>query len=131
MTCSSSAPMPAPRAFVALSSNGTLIDEGNIQQIADARFDYVGISIDGLKATHDAFRQCEGSFERSMHAISLCRQAGIRVGLRTTPDPGKPRAVAATAGADARIRCAEVLPLRTSTTARGSAALRILTPISR
>ncbi|TDR45994.1 heme d1 biosynthesis radical SAM protein NirJ [Pseudomonas brenneri] len=70
--------------FVALSSNGTLIDEGNIQQIAAARFDYVGISIDGLKATHDAFRQCEGSFERSMHAINLCRQAGIRVGLRTT-----------------------------------------------
>ncbi|MCP1506151.1 heme d1 biosynthesis radical SAM protein NirJ [Pseudomonas marginalis] len=70
--------------FVALSSNGTLIDEQNIQQIADARFDYVGISIDGLQATHDAFRQLQGSFQRSMHAIRLCREAGIRVGLRTT-----------------------------------------------
>ncbi|WP_339532680.1 heme d1 biosynthesis radical SAM protein NirJ [Pseudomonas mucidolens] len=70
--------------FVALSSNGTLIDESNIQQIADACFDYVGISIDGLQPTHDAFRQSQGSFQRSMHAISLCRQAGIRVGLRTT-----------------------------------------------
>lgn len=69
---------------MALSSNGTLIDEGNIQQIADARFDYVGISIDGLEATHDAFRQMPGSFQRSMHAIGLCREAGIRVGLRTT-----------------------------------------------
>uniref|UniRef100_UPI0013DA8F43 radical SAM protein n=2 Tax=Gammaproteobacteria TaxID=1236 RepID=UPI0013DA8F43 len=32
--------------FVALSSNGTLIDEGNIQRVAEARFDYVGISLD-------------------------------------------------------------------------------------
>jgi len=70
--------------FVALSSNGTLIDEQNIQQIADARFDYVGISIDSLQATHDAFRQLQGSFQRSIHAIRLCREAGIRMGLRTT-----------------------------------------------
>ena len=70
--------------FVALSTNGTLIDEHTVGQIADAHFDYVGISIDGLEATHDAFRQSHGSFRRSMHAIRLCRQAGIRVGLRTT-----------------------------------------------
>ncbi|PNB76817.1 heme d1 biosynthesis radical SAM protein NirJ, partial [Pseudomonas sp. FW305-BF6] len=39
--------------FVALSTNGTLIDEQNIAQIRAANFDYVGISIDGLEATHD------------------------------------------------------------------------------
>jgi heme d1 biosynthesis radical SAM protein NirJ len=70
--------------FVALSTNGTLIDEQNIAQISAANFDYVGISIDGLEATHDAFRQLKGSFARSMQAIRLCREQGIRVGLRTT-----------------------------------------------
>lgn len=70
--------------FVALSTNGTLINDGNIEQIAAARYDYVGISIDGLEAVHDDWRQLKGSFAASMHAIDLCRQHGIRVGLRTT-----------------------------------------------
>ena len=71
-------PTPYPKA------NGTLIDEGNIARIAAARFDYVGISIDGLEAVHDDWRQLKGSFAASMHAIDLCRQHDIRVGLRTT-----------------------------------------------
>jgi heme d1 biosynthesis radical SAM protein NirJ len=70
--------------FVALSTNGTLIDEQNIEQIAAAKYDYVGISIDGLEAVHDDWRQLKGSFAASMHAIDLCRRHGIRVGLRTT-----------------------------------------------
>jgi heme d1 biosynthesis radical SAM protein NirJ len=70
--------------FLALSTNGTLIDASNIQQISEAHFDYVGISIDGLEAIHDEFRQLKGSFARSMAAIRLCREQGIRVGLRTT-----------------------------------------------
>lgn len=70
--------------FVALSTNGTLIKDSNIEQIAAARYDYVGISIDGLEAVHDDWRQLKGSFAASMHAIDLCRQHDIRVGLRTT-----------------------------------------------
>lgn len=70
--------------FVALSSNGTLIDAGNIDQIVEARYDYVGISIDGLEAVHDDWRQLKGSFAASMRAIDLCRRHDIRVGLRTT-----------------------------------------------
>ena len=70
--------------FVALSTNGTLITEANIDRIAAARYDYVGISIDGLEAVHDEWRQLTGSFAASMRAIDLCRARGIRVGLRTT-----------------------------------------------
>lgn len=70
--------------FVALSTNGTLITEANIARIVAARYDYVGISIDGLQAVHDEWRQLKGSFAASMHAIDLCRQHAIRVGLRTT-----------------------------------------------
>ncbi|TLX57636.1 heme d1 biosynthesis radical SAM protein NirJ [Stutzerimonas nosocomialis] len=70
--------------YVALSTNGTLIGDGNIERIAASHYDYVGISIDGLEAVHDDWRQLKGSFAASMHAIDLCRRYGIRVGLRTT-----------------------------------------------
>jgi heme d1 biosynthesis radical SAM protein NirJ len=70
--------------YLALSTNGTLIDESNIARIAAVGYDYVGISIDGLAEIHDAFRRMKGGFAASMHAARLCRQHGIRVGLRTT-----------------------------------------------
>ncbi|MEK7261296.1 MAG: radical SAM protein, partial [Pseudomonadota bacterium] len=70
--------------YVGLSTNGTLIDESNIDRIAGIGYDYVGISIDGLKATHDRFRRLEGAFDASMHAIRLCHQKGIKVGMRFT-----------------------------------------------
>jgi len=70
--------------FVALSSNGTLIDDSNIERVAAAQFDYVGISIDGLQDVHDAWRQKKGSFAAALHAVGLCRRHDIRVGLRST-----------------------------------------------
>lgn len=70
--------------YTALSSNGTLIDENNIADIATVGYDYVGISIDGLRETHDAFRRRKGAFDDALRGIRLCRDAGIRVGLRMT-----------------------------------------------
>ncbi|MCE8004625.1 heme d1 biosynthesis radical SAM protein NirJ [Billgrantia ethanolica] len=70
--------------YTGLSTNGTLIDESNIAQIAECGYDYVGISIDGLEATHDEFRRRQGAFRESMHAVKLCKQHGIKVGLRFT-----------------------------------------------
>ncbi|MBT5633981.1 MAG: heme d1 biosynthesis radical SAM protein NirJ [Gammaproteobacteria bacterium] len=70
--------------YVGLSTNGTLITEENIQQIADVGYDYVGISIDGLEQTHDEFRRLDGAFQQSMQGIDLCQQHGIKVGLRFT-----------------------------------------------
>ncbi len=71
--------------YVGLSTNGTLIDEDHIGRIAEVGYDYVGISIDGLRDTHDQFRQKTGAFDLSMHAIRLCHEAGIKVGMRFTP----------------------------------------------
>ncbi|NOR40314.1 MAG: heme d1 biosynthesis radical SAM protein NirJ [Gammaproteobacteria bacterium] len=70
--------------YVGLSTNGTLIDECNIDAIAAAGYDYVGISIDGNRKTHDLFRRKQGAFDASMQGIRLCRDRDIKVGLRFT-----------------------------------------------
>jgi heme d1 biosynthesis radical SAM protein NirJ len=70
--------------YVGLSTNGTLIDERLIADIAAVGYDYVGISIDGLQATHDRFRRKPGAFEASMQGIQLCHEHGIKVGMRFT-----------------------------------------------
>lgn len=70
--------------YVGLSSNGTLIDESNIDTIAAVGYNYVGVSIDGIGKTHDKFRRMEGAFDKAMHGIRLCHQRGIKVGLRFT-----------------------------------------------
>ena len=70
--------------YVGLSSNGTLIDGTNIGRIQDIGYDYVGISLDGLGETHDRFRGRDGAFQESLAAVRLCRERGIKVGLRFT-----------------------------------------------
>ncbi len=70
--------------YTALSTNGTLIDDKNIEKIAAIGFDYLGISIDGIGETHDSFRRKSGAFEASMQGLRLCRDLGIKVGLRFT-----------------------------------------------
>jgi heme d1 biosynthesis radical SAM protein NirJ len=70
--------------YVALSTNGALIGEHNIGAIAAIGYDYLGISIDGIGATHDRFRGVPGCFEASMAGIRLARAHGLKVGLRFT-----------------------------------------------
>ena len=70
--------------FTALSSNGTLIDAPMCERIKEIGFDYVGVSLDGLGATHDRFRRMKGAFDLSLAGIRLCREAGLKVGVRYT-----------------------------------------------
>ena len=70
--------------YVALSTNGTLIDDANIDAIADAGYDYVGISLDGIGAVHDGFRRHDGAYQASMAGVRRCRARAIKVGLRFT-----------------------------------------------
>jgi heme d1 biosynthesis radical SAM protein NirJ len=72
------------RFYVGLSTNGTLIDEAMADRIAAAQFDYVGISLDGIGATHDKFRRLEGAFDRSLAAVRHLRARQVKVGLRFT-----------------------------------------------
>ncbi len=70
--------------YVGLSSNGTLIDESNIEAIRSVDYDYVGVSIDGSRAVHDRFRRRIGAYDEALHGIRLCRDAGLKIGLRFT-----------------------------------------------
>ncbi len=70
--------------YVGLSSNGTLIDAEMSQRIAGIGYDYVGISLDGIGAVHDAFRRQEGAYDTALEGMRLCRRQGIKVGLRFT-----------------------------------------------
>jgi Fe-coproporphyrin III synthase len=70
--------------YVALSTNGTRIEARNISAIVAADYDYVGISIDGIGATHDRLRGEPGSFATAMRGLDLCQEHGLKVGLRFT-----------------------------------------------
>lgn len=74
--------------YVGLSTNGTIVDATNIEAIASARYNYVGISLDGIRETHDHFRRKEGAFEASLNGIRLCQEHGIKVGVRFTLTQG-------------------------------------------
>lgn len=67
-----------------LSTNGTLIDAAMADRIAEHGFDYVGISLDGLRETHDRFRRLQGAFDSSLAALRLLRERGVNIGMRYT-----------------------------------------------
>jgi len=67
-----------------LSSNGTLITDSLAIKIKDGGFEYVGISIDGKRETHDKFRGISGSFDKAMMGIRLLKNHGIKRGIRFT-----------------------------------------------
>jgi Fe-coproporphyrin III synthase len=70
--------------YVGLSSNGTLITEHNIDDIAGVGYDYVGVSLDGIGATHDAFRRRDGAFTEALAGLRLCRDRDLKTGMRFT-----------------------------------------------
>ncbi len=70
--------------YVGLSSNGTLIDEACADAIAQVGFDYVGVSIDGTRETHDRFRRLQGAYDAALASLRRCRDRSIKVGMRFT-----------------------------------------------
>ncbi|MBN1865815.1 12,18-didecarboxysiroheme deacetylase [Candidatus Sumerlaeota bacterium] len=67
-----------------VSTNGTLISPERARELQEVGLSYVGVSLDGLRETHDRFRGVEGSFDRAVDGIRNCQEAGIKVGLRFT-----------------------------------------------
>ena len=67
-----------------LSTNGTLLDDGNVSRLAEMKISYVGVSLDGVGRIHDRFRGSKGAFDQSIEGIRRCKAAGLTVGLRFT-----------------------------------------------
>ncbi|MFN0315096.1 MAG: radical SAM protein, partial [Burkholderiales bacterium] len=74
--------------YVGLSTNGTLIDAKEAAHLAQTGMDYVGISLDGNETTHDRFRRKAGAYREALNGIRLCRDAGLKVGVRFTLTQG-------------------------------------------
>ncbi|MEA3291092.1 MAG: radical SAM protein, partial [Pseudomonadota bacterium] len=68
--------------YVGLSTNGTLVNDTNIERIAEIGYDYVGISLDGIGRVHDEFRRLDGAFDASLTGVRLCKAHDIKVGIR-------------------------------------------------
>ena len=69
---------------VVISTNGTLITPELAREFASVGLSYVGVSFDGDRETHDAFRGVPGSFDLALQGLKNAQDAGIKVGLRFT-----------------------------------------------
>ena len=67
-----------------LSTNGTLITPEVAQRLKTLGLSYVGLSLDGVAATHDKFRGLSGAFAAALAGVRHCQEAGLKVGLRFT-----------------------------------------------
>jgi 12,18-didecarboxysiroheme deacetylase len=67
-----------------ISTNGTLITEDRAARLKDLGLSYVGVSLDGLEATHDSFRKINGAFSKAVSGTRNSMRQGMKVGLRFT-----------------------------------------------
>ncbi|XHH10280.1 MAG: radical SAM protein [Candidatus Bathyarchaeia archaeon] len=67
-----------------MSTNGTLINKEAAKKIKQVGFDYVGVSLDGVRETNNRFRGASDAFEKAVEGIRNCMDAGIKTGLRLT-----------------------------------------------
>ena len=67
-----------------ISTNGTLITKEKAKIFREIGLSYVGVSLDGMEATHDRFRGVAGAFDAAIQGIRTCREMGIKVGVRFT-----------------------------------------------
>ena len=67
-----------------VSTNGTLITREMARDLATCNMGYVGVSLDGMEATHDRFRRVKGSWKAALQGVENCQAEGLRTGLRIT-----------------------------------------------
>ncbi|OGS19267.1 MAG: hypothetical protein A2219_04395 [Elusimicrobia bacterium RIFOXYA2_FULL_50_26] len=66
-----------------LFTNGTLLTETTVRELAALNITALEISVYGKKSTHDSITCLPGSFDKSIAAIRLAREYGIAVSLKT------------------------------------------------
>ncbi len=70
--------------YVAVATNGTLINEEMAKKMKEHGIRYVQISLDGMRETHDAFRGIKGAFDRAVEGIKNCVKEGFFVNVSMT-----------------------------------------------
>jgi len=67
---------------VMITTNGTLIDEEVVKKLKELKIDSVQVSMDShIPEIHDKFRGVEGSFDRAVQAIKLCKKNNIKINI--------------------------------------------------
>ena len=69
---------------VAISSNGTMLDDAMAHRLKDAGIAYIGISLDGSEQTHDTLRGRQGAHAAACAGLRAARRAGLKCGIRFT-----------------------------------------------
>ncbi len=72
---------------VSMMGNPETLTAENIASLADLGVLRYQLSLDGLEATHDAFRRDPGTFQRTLRALTDLRAAGIRCNIMATLFP--------------------------------------------
>lgn len=67
-----------------VSTNGTLITPEVAAKLGASGIRYVGVSLDGGPAIHDAFRGREGCFDEAIAGLRNAKAAGLTTGARFT-----------------------------------------------
>ena len=71
--------------YVAMATNGTLINENTAQKLWDSGVRFLQISLDGANPrTHDEFRGVDGAWERATNAIKIASKMGFFVNVAMT-----------------------------------------------
>ena len=71
-----------------LSTNGVHLSAERAEQLKAAGLVYAGVSLDGLRKTHDRFRGLQGAFDAAVAGVAAARQVGLKAGMRVTVHSG-------------------------------------------
>jgi sulfatase maturation enzyme AslB (radical SAM superfamily) len=69
--------------YVSVATNGTLITPTMAKKLKEC-VDYVEISLDGMKKTHEKFRGIPGAFDRTIRGVKNCVKEGLDVCIAPT-----------------------------------------------
>jgi radical SAM protein with 4Fe4S-binding SPASM domain len=65
-------------------TNGMALGDRQLAEIRAAGLDSVCVSVDGMRASHDAIRNLEGSYERAIASLKRLREEGVPTSVVTT-----------------------------------------------
>jgi len=70
--------------FVAVATNGTMITKDIAKKMKECGINFVQISLDGKKETHEAFRGIRGIYDRVVEGVINAKDAGLITCISTT-----------------------------------------------